>query len=105
MASPEEIARLRRLINEPEDADPYTDQYLEALIDAADGDVTVATYNIWTDKAAEFSTLVDISEGGSSRKQSQAFTNAQQMASYFRSMIGGMDDGARVSRTRKIDRI
>lgn len=105
MASPDEIARLRRLINEPEDAAPYTNQYLESLIDAANGDVTVAAYNVWTDKTAEFSTLVDISEGGSSRKQSQAFTNAQAMAAHFRSLIGGVDDGARVSRTRKVDRI
>lgn len=104
MASPEEIARLRRLIGEPNNVAPYDDAYLGSVIDGSGGSVYAAAHGVWTDKAAEYSSLVDITEGGSSRKQSQVFENAQKMAASFEKFTPNAPSSSRASTTRKIVR-
>lgn len=82
MATADEIAALRLLIAEPDDADPYTDAKLGARLDS-DGDPNLTAYSIWTEKAASAASLVNISEGGSSRSMGDLHEQALNMAGYF----------------------
>lgn len=83
MASAEEIAAFRLLIGTPEDAAPYTDAELSDRIDAAAGNLNALAATIWREKAAHYSTLVDVSESGSSRKMGDLHKNALAMAANF----------------------
>ena len=75
MATPAQIAELRIMINQPENVEPWTDETLGMLIDAKQGDLQAAAYSVWEGKAAQVAHLVDISEGGSSRKMSDMYKN------------------------------
>jgi hypothetical protein len=81
--TPTTLATLRRYIAEP-DATTYTDQALNDLYDANDGDVNVTAAEVWMEKAAKAAVLVDTTEGASSRKNSQVYSQALQQATYFR---------------------
>lgn len=85
MATPAQIAELRIKINEPTDALPYTDEILGELIDANAGDTNAVAKTIWQGKAAAVAHLVDISEGGSSRKMSDMYKNFLAIAGTFES--------------------
>ena len=104
MATVDQVAALRLLISEPDDAEPYTDAALSARLDA-DQDADKTAYNIWTEKAAAWAGLADISEGGSSRKQGDLYEQALKMAEYFK---GRITDGAPVTggvtRVRRLTR-
>ena len=103
MAEAAEVAELRRLINEPTDAAPWTDAVLSARIDANEGTLVSLAATIWREKAASFAGLVDIKEGNSDRKMSQLYKQALEMAS----SLGGGDEALvvrRPTRTRKIER-
>jgi hypothetical protein len=89
MAQPEEIAALRLMINEPTQ-DPYSDVALSALIDTGNGLNHIAS-TIWYQKAAKASTAVDISEAGSSRKMSDLFTHAMEMAKKYGDLADAED--------------
>ena len=82
MATAEEIAALRLLIAEPTE-DTYTDADLNTRLSAAANEYTVA-FDIWTEKAAAAAGLVDISEGGSSRKLGDIYEQALGMADAMR---------------------
>lgn len=104
MATPDQIEQLRILIGESEDIDPWTDEFLGKLIDTA---VTVdkAAQTFWRGKAAQSAHLVDISEGGSSRKMSDVHKNYLAMASTFADPADEIPVAtARPSRTRGIKR-
>ena len=83
MATPPEIAALRLLIAEPNNVAPYTDAVLGELIDAGQSQYTIA-YHIWNQKAAGAAALVDISEGGSSRKMGDVYEQYLSMAERMR---------------------
>lgn len=107
MATPEQIADLRRLIDQPDNIAPWTDEILGARIDAlgANPDLRLLAGSVWSEKAASFAGLVDVKEGNSDRKLSQLHKQALLMADSFGA---GPDDGVnatvRRSRTRKIER-
>jgi hypothetical protein len=82
MASTEQIADLRRKTSEP-DATSYSDADLNKLIDDNAGDVNKVARIIWETKASMFAEMVDITEAGSSRKNSQLYSNALKMAAYY----------------------
>ena len=82
MASAEDIARLRAMIAQPDDVEPWTDAALSALIDAS-ADLNAAAYSAWTDKAASYSDMVDTTESGSSRRLSQLQEQALKMANFY----------------------
>lgn len=82
MATADDIAALRRAIDEPVNAEPYTDAYLSGLLDAS-GTVDHAASTVWTNKAAATASLVDVSESGSSRKLSDLNRNALAMAEFY----------------------
>lgn len=84
MATAEEIAQLRLMIAEPDDVAPWTDAYLGALIDAAEGDLNASSLTIWTSKAASFAGMVDTTESGSSRRLSQLQEQALKMVAFYK---------------------
>jgi hypothetical protein len=103
MASAEQIAELRRLINEFETTEPWTDAALGARIDATD-DITALAATIWREKAATYAGLVDMKEGNSDRKLSQLYKQALDMSA----ALGGGDGaagGRRPAMTRPIERM
>lgn len=100
MATAEQIAELRGLINEPTE-DPYTDVILSVRIDA-EPELRILAATIWREKAARYAGLVDIKEGNSDRKLSQLHKQALAMAE---GLTVGVDVvvGRRTT-TRKIER-
>jgi hypothetical protein len=81
MATVEEIAQLRLLVDIPVADPPYTDAYLSDLIDAYGMDTSASI--IWRQKAAKAASFVDMTESGSSRKLSQLRQAALEMAGSF----------------------
>lgn len=102
MATTEQIAELRRLIDEP-DATVYTDVALSARLDASANDTDYVAGVIWREKAARYAGMIDVQEGNSSRKMSQLHTQALKMADSFVAGLDGVVD-RRPARTRKIER-
>lgn len=102
MASAEQIAQLRVMINEPTNAPPYTDDLLGAMIDASS--LNGAAAGIWEAKAASVAHLVDISEGGSSRKMGDIYEQYLSMAKTFRTNDDVVTQTTRQSMTREITR-
>lgn len=86
MAELADIARLRRLIGEPEDTEPWTDQVLSDIIDT-NTDLNSAALEVWESKQAEAAGMVDTTESGSSRKLSQLNDQAARMVAYYRGLV------------------
>lgn len=86
MATVDQIAALRLLIAEPDDAEPYTDAALSARYDA-DNDINNTAYKIWIEKAAAAADLVDTTEGGSSRKMGDITEQAMALARHFQGQV------------------
>jgi len=105
MATVIDIARLRLLIGEPT-PDLYTDADLDTRIDTALGDLNKAAYEVWVEKSASAAELVDISEGGSSRKMGDIYEQALTMAKFFGGQVsGGVEpDAPRYTRVYKLSR-
>lgn len=82
MATPEQIAELRDLVNDTEAPYTFSAQALSGYIDAAES-VHSAAGVVWTIKATKYAGLVDVTEGSSSRKMSQLHKQALEMATYF----------------------
>ena len=99
MATAAEIAALRLMIAEPDNADPYADAALATRIDAASSLEAVA-FDVWGEKAATAAGLVDISEGGSSRKNSDIQEQYLRMRTMYGELSGaiGATGRTRVSR-------
>lgn len=104
--TPEMVQQLRDAVDEQVDADPYSNPTMRSKIAAANGNVNAVAYYIWVAKAAALSSLVDISEGGSSRKNSQAYDAARRMVDHFQAYVptDPINIGGRISRTRAIVR-
>lgn len=100
LVTPELISSLRELIDEPDDTGGYTDDVLTAKLLTYGLNLNVTAYYIWVNKAAALSSLVDITESGSSRKNSQAYTNAQAMAQHFQVYVP--TDAVNVGRTSRV---
>lgn len=100
MATPNEIAELRGLIQEPNNVDPWTDEFLGGLIDRYG--LEKSAKSVWKQKAAGYVEIVSISEGGSSRSNSDIHRNALAMVDAF----DDGDDGTAHTgtRTRRIVR-
>lgn len=94
MATADQIAELRRKISEP-DQTTYSDADLSNKIDNG-GSINAVAADIWEEKSAMYSEMVDISEAGSSRKNSQLSSNARAQASYFRQQAAGQQPVAGV---------
>lgn len=102
MASTEDVARLRRLADVA-DITAYPSQDLSDRIDAA-GSVEAAAADLWRERAASYSGLVDTTEGSSSRKLSQLRTAALEMASFYEGSVDVVVAVADRPRSRAITR-
>lgn len=105
MATIDDVAQLRLMIAEPDET-TYTDAMLGALLDSyAGGTVPLsrAARDVWQQKAAAYADLVDISEGGSQRKNSDLWKRATSMAELFAAQADAEDSGA--SRATRIARL
>ena len=90
MATAEEIAALRLLIAEPSDK-LYSDVTLGEFLDLYTNQYRAA-YEVWTQKAALTAGLVDITEGGSTRKMGDLHEQALSMAEQMRVRAISGDD-------------
>lgn len=105
MATVQELARLRDMIAEPDQADGWDDARLEAFIARtlnANGttNLRAAAGEIWEAKAAELAELVDVTESSSSRRNSQYFDHAQKMANQY--AASAVDVTITSTRTRSV---
>lgn len=73
------------MVAEPTTA-TYTDEALSAIIDA-EASVEGAAVVVWQEKAAKYAALVNTSESGSSRSNSQLHQNALNMAKFYENRL------------------
>lgn len=64
----------------------FTDDEIQAFLDQNGQLINRATAMGWRAKAAQLAGLVDVQEGNSSRKMSQAYDQAMQQAKYWASL-------------------
>lgn len=83
MVTPAQLALLRDWVNELDDTNGWNDEKLTAVLESVAEDVKKAAAIVWQAKAAAMTTLHDITESGSSRRLSQSFEHALQMAAQF----------------------
>lgn len=81
--TPEEIMQVRVLIGDATMPYAVEDEIIDAWLVATDGNVRKAASNYWYSKATSFAEMVDITEAGSSRKNSDLFKNAMQLAKQY----------------------
>ena len=102
MATAEQIALTRAYTDEPDESN-WTDVELGALIDDV-GSVESAAARVWVEKQARYSKLVDVAEAGASRKMSQAYEHAKEMAAHWLSISGEAADTSLHAKVHKIVR-
>lgn len=83
MATANEIADLRILINETSNAEPFTDLRLSDTLDGVGGDQSAAAALCWRQKAASYADLVNVKEGQSQRDLGALYKQAMEMAKSF----------------------
>jgi len=101
--TPEERMQLRLLIGDAEEPYTFSDTEIDNMLTATDGDVRAAASGYWYTKAVSYSEMVDISEAGSSRKNSDLFKNAMALAQQYDDSTA-TGDVAVTSTTRRIVR-
>jgi hypothetical protein len=94
---------LRRYTDEPDDG-TYTDEEMAERAQAATN-LYVAARDIWIEKVAALAPLVDVSEGGSSRKMSQAYTQAKAMVTFYSELASAGSGDATGAVIRPLTRI
>lgn len=102
MASPLEIEQLRLLINDTVEPYEFSNDQLNAQLDAAAGDQRKAASAVWGIKAATLAGLVDVTEGSSSRKLGALHKQAIEMSIFYGGDPATSSRGS--SRTRAIVR-
>jgi hypothetical protein len=87
-----DIIFVRELINEIDETGGWTDERITTFIDRyPKKNLFLSAADIWIVKAGSFSSAVDVSESGSSRKLSSLMTNALAMAKYYRDQGNGQE--------------
>jgi len=82
------------------DADTmFTDDQIQTFLTMNNNSVNASTANAWRVKAAWFASQVDVVEGNSQRKMSQAYTQANSQAKYWANQP---DNNAYIGRSRQI---
>lgn len=99
---PDDLAQLRRMAGLDENDPTYTDEVLELYFDNLGSDLNAVAAAIWGEKAAAASSLVDVTESGSSRRLSQLQTQYLAMQKQFGG--DGGSAGGRFVGTVEIDR-
>lgn len=75
------LTLLRRYIDDPDKT--YSDSELSQRLDEAAGSKAVVARDIWVEKMAAAASLVNVSEGGSSRGLGALFDRAEKMAAFW----------------------
>lgn len=106
MANNDEYLRLRRMTGEADEAGSvYSNTDLDIFINDAAGDLNLAAAAIWREKAGNVADLVNMSEAGSSRSNSDLYKNAIDQAERYEAAAGaGTYDSTNSSTTRGIVR-
>lgn len=109
MATNDDILRLRRMTGEV-GSKTYTETDLAEFISLAGSDLNLAASAIWREKASGYADLVNMTEAGSSRSNSDLFKHAKEQEATFlgASSGGGVDPatgGSGWSTTRPIVRL
>lgn len=104
MASNDDYLRLRRMTGETQDKKSYSDADLQLLLDQYASDFNAVAAHIWREKAAAYADQTDISEAGSSRKDSVLYDRAMAQAAHFDSQVSGVVVAPEGSTTRRIVR-
>jgi hypothetical protein len=89
MARAEDVNRVRRNVDEPDDSNGYSDEDIGDLIDKAGIDGASAL--VWREKAAKFASLVDVTEAGATHRFSALSGNALKMAQQYDDMAAEPD--------------
>lgn len=89
MATAAQILAFREAVQEPDNSGGWTDEKIGAFLDERTDDLGVLDVNLaysdaWTQKASAVATLVDITENGSSRKNSDLSKNFLSIAETYR---------------------
>lgn len=108
MAEQDLIDRLRRMTGETEDNEGYTDTQLATILNENGNNLNSAAAVIWAEKASDYADLVNISEAGSSRSNSDLFKHASDQADRFQRLADAEDPVAAAtafSTTRRIERV
>lgn len=106
MATEDDLARLRRMTGESDvDLSAYTDTELDQMLHALGGDLNLAASRIWGEKASQYADLVNTTEAGSSRSNSDLFTHAKEQQNYFNNLSDSGEITTVSSTTRRITRI
>lgn len=87
---PDVYEQIRRATGEWGDS-TYLDGYFDRFLDETGGDVNGAAALVWQEKAATFAEMVDMTEAGSTRKNSQLWSNAMEMMKKYQELA---DSGA-----------
>jgi hypothetical protein len=105
MPNEDDIARLRRMTGES-GSKTYTDTQIEQFLIDSTGNFNVAASRIWGEKASAVADMVNISEAGSSRSNSDLYDHAIDRQNYFASLGTGADvPTVASSTTRRIERV
>lgn len=86
MATETELLRIRRIINDATEPFVYSDEELDARFAEDNSNFNLLAYHIWVEKAASYSTMVDTSESGSSRANSDLYNNAVKQANFYKTL-------------------
>lgn len=95
---------LRRLVDEPAKSSKYDSNKLAAILLLHNNNANLAAGQIWTEKAAVYSQLVDMQEGDTKRNLSDLMKNALQMAKLCRDSASTGDTGVRPTTAKRIIR-
>ena len=82
MATAAEIQRLRMMVGDPTEEE-FSDFKLNLILDAQAGNFNRAASEAWGMLAAGYTTLVNVSESGSTRNLGDLYKNAMTMKKYF----------------------
>lgn len=108
MATQEEIDAVLESFAPGAGAEGWDEARVNAMLDAGMKPDDIAL-EYWETRMARTSTLVNVSESGSSRSLSDIYTNALKMAEYYRKKKADEDDEViakvRGARTRSIRRV
>jgi hypothetical protein len=97
MAAPTPLELLRLYVNDPQPTDgtspQFTDDELQYALDSAGNNPERAAAEVWRWKAAQATSMVDVTEGNASRAMSDLQPQALAMVKHFEASRSGATEG------------
>lgn len=88
MATNDDVLKLRRMTGEV-GSPTYTDGDMMEFLTLAGDDINLAASGVWREKASAYADLVNMSEAGSSRSNSDLFKHAKEQEESFAAASSG----------------